>query len=74
MNEGFRVFEYSRKDKESGEVKYKAQLIVKGYDVLCFGETILPSNITEDAALKFFDEAEKAVIRRIDGEWEKTGG
>lgn len=71
----FRIFEYSRKEKQTGEVKFKAQLVVKGYDIVCFGETVMPSGISEDIALKFFDEAERAVLKMIDSEYEnKIGG
>lgn len=75
-NENFRVFEFSRKNKDTGKVEYKAQLIVKGFDVVCYGETMLPANLPEEVALKFFEDAEKAVLNKIDSEYDQkySGG
>jgi len=68
MSKGFRIFEYFRKDKETGEVKYKTEIIVQDFDVICFGETKVPVNISEETTTAFLDEAEKAVLRQIDSD------
>lgn len=74
VKEDYRVFEYSRKDRETGKVTYFAQIVVKGYDIICYNESILPPGIAEETAMKFFEEAEKAVLKLVDEAWESGTG
>lgn len=74
MNFDIRIFEYSRKDKLTGDVVFFAQLIYQGYDLICFGDCKIPSGISEETALAFFDEAEQAAIKKMEDEFITAAG
>lgn len=73
-DESFRIFTYVRKDKVTGKEKYKADIIVKDGNIICYGETLLPAGISEDTAMKFFEEAERSVMKKVDTSLNKYGG
>lgn len=74
MTFDFRIFEYSRKDKDSGAVIFFAQMVFKGYDLVCYSDCKLPNDISEDTAMEFFNEAEAAALKKIDEEYISSMG
>ena len=54
------IFKYSR-----AEGKYSVDVIVRG-SMIVYANVVLPAGTTKDVRLKLFEDAERAVIAKLD--------
>jgi len=65
MVEDYKIFKYSRQNSDGIEI-YSTTIVMRGYDLICFMDTNVPHEVSEEAVSQFLEEAEQSVLKQLE--------